>query len=284
MMHGQGVAYGAGTIINAIATWRGVAFGIGLTTTVDVSLQNADHTHIEARADEGADPALMIRCVQLVLARFGLFCEGEVSSKSDIPIARGLKSSSAVANATVIATLRALGKYLPAEEVVKLGVRAALDTGVSITGAYDDACASLFGGVVFTDNRRMALLKRDVLHAEVMIYVPATSQLTSGVNVGRCRLMAPFVEEVYRLAMNGAYYTAMTLNGLIYCAALGYDTEVVIDALRCGASGCGLSGTGSAYIALFKEPTEGMDVLESLWRARGATVIRTRVINTSVEV
>ncbi|MHC1592518.1 MAG: shikimate kinase, partial [Methermicoccaceae archaeon] len=164
------------------------------------------------------------------------------------------------------------------------GVRAALDAGVSITGAYDDACASFFGGVVLTDNRRMILFKRDVLDAEVMIYVPSASQLTSGVNVGRCRLIAPFVEEAYKLAVSGAYDRAMTLNGFLYCAALGYDTDVVMDALRCGASGCGLSGTGSAYTALFREDRDGMDVLEGLWRARGATVIRTRVTNLGVEV
>ncbi|MHC1602735.1 MAG: shikimate kinase [Methermicoccaceae archaeon] len=283
-MHGQGTAYGAGTVINAIATWKGSAFGIGLTTTVDVSLEEANRTHIEAKSNEGTDCTLMIRCVQLVLARFGLSCEGTVSSKSNIPIARGLKSSSAVANAAVVATLRALGRELPSEEVVRLGVRAALDAGVSITGAYDDACASFFGGVVLTDNRRMILFKRDVLDAEVMIYVPSASQLTSGVNVGRCRLIAPFVEEAYKLAVSGAYDRAMTLNGFLYCAALGYDTDVVMDALRCGASGCGLSGTGSAYTALFREDRDGMDVLEGLWRARGATVIRTRVTNLGVEV
>ena len=209
--------------------------------------------------------------------------EAETVQGSKVKI-RVKKGKVKVDNATVVATLRALGRKLPSEEIVRLGVRAALDTGVSITGAYDDACASFFGGVVLTDNRRMILFKREVLDAEVMIYVPSESQLTSGVNVGRCRLIAPFVEEAYKLAVNGAYDRAMTLNGLLYCAAFKYDTDVVMDALRCGASGCGLSGTGPAYIALFRDDRDGMDVLDGLWRARGATVIRTRVTNLGVEV
>jgi len=282
MMKGRGMAYGAGTIVNAIATWKGAAFAIGLTTTVEVSLVHSDEMHIEAKMDTPTDPSLMLRCAELVLERFGMTCEGVVASKSDIPIASGLKSSSAVANATVMATLEAIGERLPPEEVVRMGVRAALETGVSITGAYDDACASFFGGVVLTDNRHMRIEMRDTLGAEVMVYVPKRSQLTSEVDVGACTLLAPFVHEAYAMAREGRYAEAMTINGLLYGAALGYGSDVVMDALQCGAAGCGLSGTGPAYTALFVDGD--MDALEERWRSRGATVIKTRVVNEGVEV
>lgn len=281
-MKGKGRAYGAGTIVNAIATWKGAAFAIGLTTTVEVTLRHSDEMRLKARMDTPTDPSLMLRCAELVLGRFGMVCEGVVASKSDIPIASGLKSSSAVANATVMATLRAIGESLPPEEVVRIGVRAALDTGVSITGAYDDACASFLGGVVLTDNRHMHIEMRDTLDAEVMVYVPDRRQLTSEVDVGACTLLAPFVHEAYAMAERGRYAEAMTINGLLYGAALGYGSDVVMDALRCGAVGCGLSGTGPAYTALFVDGD--MDALEQMWKRRGATVIRTRVVNEGVEV
>jgi len=37
----------------------------------------------------------------------------------------------------------------------------------------------------------------------------------------------------------------MTLNGLLYCTALGFDTDVMMHALELGVTGVSLSGTGS---------------------------------------
>ena len=51
-----------------------------------------------------------------------------------------------------LATIAALGKTLDDLELVKLGVDAAFDAKVTVTGAFDDACASYFGGAVITDN------------------------------------------------------------------------------------------------------------------------------------
>ncbi len=62
-------------------------------------------------------------------------------------MARGLKSSSAAANAIALATTAALERSLDDVTVVKLGVDGALDAKVTITGAFDDACASYFGGI-----------------------------------------------------------------------------------------------------------------------------------------
>ena len=76
----------------------------------------------------------------------------KIKTQSNIPIARGLKSSSVAANATALATTAALGKTLDDLEIIKLGVEAAFDAKVTVTGAFDDACASYFGGIVITDN------------------------------------------------------------------------------------------------------------------------------------
>jgi len=58
----------------------------------------------------------------------------KVATKSQIPIASGLKSSSAAANAAVLATVDALGEKLESLEAIKIGVQAALDAKVTITG------------------------------------------------------------------------------------------------------------------------------------------------------
>jgi len=284
-MHGHGCANGAGTIVNAIAIWKGAAFCIDLKTTADVNLEecsdagDGDAGRITGRIENAdtADTALITRCVSLVLDRFGYRCDGVVTTRSEIPIARGLKSSSAAANATVLATLDAIGETLPLMDVVSMGVRAALDVGVTITGAFDDACASALGGIVITDNRNMELVERLEYESDVLIYLPEEKAFTADTDVTRSKAIAPLVEVAYRLALDHDFESAMTLNGLLYCAALGFDTEIVMSALKLGVSGVSLSGTGSAYTALVGR--DQIKELKGCWSDLGGSVIQTRIVN-----
>ncbi len=285
-MHGHGYANGAGTIVNAIAIWKGAAFCIDLATTADVELDECSDAgdaegagRITGRIEnaDAADTALITRCVSLVLDRFGYRCDGVVTTRSEIPIARGLKSSSAAANATVLATLDAIGEALPLPEVVSMGVRAALDVGVTITGAFDDACASALGGIVITNNRNMELVERLEYESDVLIYLPEEKAFTADTNITRSKAIAPLVEVAYQLALDHDFENAMTLNGLLYCAALGFDTEIVMSALEIGVSGVSLSGTGSAYTALVGR--DQIQELKGCWSDMGGSVIQTRIVN-----
>ncbi len=276
MRTGYACAFGAGTIINAIATWKGAAFCLDLKTEAEVIL--TEDKKITGYIEEGGDTRLIERCVELVLSRFGSSYGAKVSTKSEIPIASGLKSSSAAANAAVLATLDALGERLPPLEAIKIGVQAALDSRVTITGAFDDACASMLGGFVVTDNKKNELISRVERDSEVLILAPEKKVFSSNTNVARSRLIGQWVELAYREALAGNYEKAMTLNGFLYCAALGFSTEPMFTALETGIEGVSLSGTGPAYTALGS--TELLDKLEPVWRRMGGKVIRTKVINT----
>lgn len=273
---GYACAFGAGTIINAIATWKGAAFGIDLKTEAEVIL--TDSKKITGYMEEGGDTSLIERCVELTLLRFGSKSGAKVSTKSEIPIASGLKSSSAAANAVVLATLDALGEKLPPLEAIKLGVQAALDSKVTITGAFDDACASMLGGFVITDNKKMELISRVERTSSVLILAPPKKVYSSATNVARSRLIGRWIEHAYKEALAGNYENAMTLNGFLYCAALGFGTEPLFAALEAGIEGVSLSGTGPAYTALGSP--ELLDKLEPVWRRMGGKVIRTKVNNT----
>ncbi|MCQ1535830.1 shikimate kinase [Methanosarcina sp. KYL-1] len=275
---GHACASGAGTIINAIATWKGAAFGIDLKTFAKVELFEGE-TGISGSIEgmpEG-DTRLIERCVELTLGQLGLELGGTVRTGSEIPLAGGLKSSSAAANATVLATLEAVGEALPPLEIVKLGVRAAKEVGVTVTGAFDDACASFFGGVVITDNREMELVKREEFESKVLIFAPARRAFSADTDVKRSRLIAPYVELAYGLALEGDYERAMTLNGFLYCGALGFDTEYMLRALECGVKGVSLSGTGPSYAALVGQ--EQVKELKQAWESCG---LEGKVIETSI--
>jgi shikimate kinase len=273
---GYAYAYGAGTIINAISTWKGAAFGIELKTEAEVVL--TDTKKILGYIEEGGDTRLIERCVELTLLHFGSTSGAKVATMSEIPIASGLKSSSAAANATVLATLDALGEKLEPLEAVKIGVQAAIEAKVTITGAFDDACASMLGGFVITDNKRKELINRVERESEVLILAPDKKVFSSDTNVARSRLIGRWVELAYNEALNGNFEKAMTLNGFLYCAALGFSTEPMMAALEIGIEGVSLSGTGPAYTALGSP--ELLDELEPVWRGIDGKVIRTKVNNS----
>jgi shikimate kinase len=269
---GRGKASGAGTIINAIATYKGSAFGIDLWTHAEMELGEdfkGIEGEIEQEGEKSADTRLIERCVELVLRKFDLPLHAYVKTRSEIPIGSGLKSSSAAANAAVVATLDAIGgeakEKISALEAIRTGVDAALDVGVSITGAFDDACASMLGGIVITDNRKRELIKRVEKDSAVLIFVPREKAFTADTDVNRSRLIAPWVNRAYELALGGRFEEAMTLNGFLYCAALNFDPEPMLKALECGVKGVSLSGTGPSFVALVNEEEEKEKRLRAAW-------------------
>ncbi len=282
MTKGRASACGAGTIINAIATWSGSAFAIDLRTTAEVELiEGIDSIRGEVAGGDG-DTTLIERCVKLVLDRFDHGGGARVRTSSEIPIARGLKSSSAAANATVLATLDALDEKMEPLETIRLGVQTAFDAGVTITGAFDDAAASYLGGIVVTDNREQLLVKRVEREAEVLVFVPESQAFTADTDVAMSRLIGPWVDIAYDLALDEEFEKAMTLNGFLYCSALGFDPKPMLLALEAGATGVSLSGTGPAFAALVC--IDEIDAVIKAWNNLKGKIIRTKIDNTGARM
>jgi shikimate kinase len=172
-LRGEASAPGAVTIVNAIATLKGSAFAVDLRTRATVELEEGA-SGIEGSTDVDVDTTLIETCVENTLNRIGVEAGGTVETETEIPPESGLKSSSAAANATVLATLDALdaADALEPLETILIGVESARETGVTITGALDDATASMLGGVVLTDNSKDELLRREEFDTHVAVYVP----------------------------------------------------------------------------------------------------------------
>ena len=271
-MNGKALAisHGAATIVNAIALGKGAAFGVDLFTKAQVELTEEPHViESEISSDPKENPLLIEKTVSAVLRRFQVEKQfgAKVKTWSNIPIARGLKSSSAAANAVALATTVALGKTLDDLEVVKLGVQAAFEAKVTVTGAFDDACASYFGGVVVTDNLNCKLVKQEMLTGDfaVLFHVPPKKAYTADSNVNKLQTLKPQVEAAYNEALRGHYWGALTLNGLIYSAALHFNAKIAVDALAAGAKAAGLCGKGPATTAVVpKDKVEAVkDALQS---------------------
>lgn len=279
-MKGHARAPAAGTVLNALATGVGSAFAIDMETRATVALHEEGGVTGEIAEDDSADTSLIERCVELSLERYGegTYKGGTVRTESDIPIAAGLKSSSAAANATVLATLDALGEAsVDRVEATLVGVEAARDVGVTVTGAFDDASASMLGGVTVTDNNDDRLLAQDTFERSVAVYVPPEQAFSAEADVNACKRIGIVAEAVADLATSGAYEQAMTINGFAYTAALNFSAEPMLDVLP-DVDGVSLSGTGPSTVAIGTE--EAIAAAARIWDERPGTV---RITTTDQE-
>jgi shikimate kinase len=272
---------GSATVINAIATGYGSAFGIGRYVTAEVKLKSSK---ITCKSDKDVDTTLMELCVKKVLENFDVHTGVSVKTYSDLPVASGLSSSSATSNAVTLATVLAISKkYMPEYqldkfEVLNMAIDASLDAGVTITGAFDDASASFFGGLTITDNMQRKILKsQDMEKQNILIYMPDKKSITAQSDIGRMKLLAPYVKLAFHEALKGDIYKALTLNGLLYCAALEFNPNIALDALSAGAVAAGLSGTGPSFVAITDD--RFLDAVLNAWGQYEGNVMHVDVDN-----
>ena len=138
---------GSATIINAIATGFGSAFGIGLNIECEAKSIGSG---IKCYNDVGASTDLMDLCVKKVFEKYGIDENNfglELKTKSTLPMASGLSSSSASSNAVVAISSKIISDEfnlnpLSDLEIINLAIDASIEAGVTITGSFDDATAS----------------------------------------------------------------------------------------------------------------------------------------------
>ncbi len=279
---GQGVgvasACASATVVNAIATGKGAAFGIDLRVMSKVKLTSDKKISGRVLGVKGESPKLIEICVKKVLNHLGLIKSygALIETGSDIPIAVGLSSSSAAANAAVMATFAALDKKPKPKLVLDLAIDAAFEAKVTITGALDDAAASFYGHGVVTDNLKQKILNHFELDPKLMvlIHVPPSKFYTSKTSSIALKPIKEVIEMVHNMARRGEVMKALTINGLLYASSLGYDPMVAIEAISKGALAAGLSGTGPATIALAK-PRDAI-IIAREWQAWNGRIIITR--------
>jgi shikimate kinase len=238
---------------------------------------------------DASDPHLLVaRSIEYALKVLKLkippSLQLSVKIKSDIPTAVGLKSSSAVSVATTKAVFGLFSKEADSLTILRTSCRASRDSKASITGAYDDAAASLLGGVAFTDNSRFKLIKHARLSRSlgsmVALLVPKRRKvLTSSLGPSSYSSYRRESLLAFRLAMAGDFQSAMILNSSIQCEALNYSMGPVATALAAGASAAGITGKGPAVAAICRS-AKTLRRVKQEWKEEysDCRVITTRVV------
>lgn len=206
---------------------------------------------------------------------------GRVVVGSNIPIAFGLKSSSAVINAAVLATINAANSQLSAKEILDISTRTAIQANISVTGALDDATASLLGGFCITDNNKKLLLWHVPVPYEIiaLIFIPSKYKARKTVEfydeITNFRQNTLEMQEIIKIAKKD-FLTSMIRNGYLVARSFGYDTSPMDIALENRALGVSITGTGPAIAALCHKKDE-IHIIKAWSRLNPSLVLRSRV-------
>ena len=264
---GLGVAHGAVSVLNAIGTGIGGAVSVsGLYTRAEAW----KHSEVEIQSTIEGQGRIVVskRIIDAVLEVLSVFGVRGFKAKitSNIPLEAGLKSSSAFINALVAAVLDAHGYNIPAREIASLTSLITLKAGLSVTGAFDDAIATIDHGVFITNNEaRSILASYTPPPLEVAISASHGRLHISNVDVSSFKRLAPLYEKAIRLALNGRWLEAATLNGFATMVATRrldlhdhLKRALVLDEVL----SAGVSGKGPALFAIATDTRR----LRRLWR------------------
>ena len=273
--------HGAVSILNAVANGKGSALGISLKVSSQVTLTDSDGITLESKG-EIRDDKLVRAVVNRTIPKELLDKHGvNVKVDSEIPVGYGLKSSGAVSNAIALACLKIVRDRFPDLDAINSAVDASLDAKVTITGAFDDACASYFGGFVVTDNHARKIIRQEQAPSDLyaIIFVPAKAERADPTKL---KTLSSFFDEAFKLAQNAEYWEAMMLNGILVSAGLAIPYKPIKEAVERGALSASVSGNGPALAAVAYEWK--LDDIVKCWQGYDGKVIVSKVNNEKAKV
>jgi len=248
----KAVMHGAVSIVNAIATGKGATLGISLNVESII-----EATPGSGLVFENKESSLSSRLIKSVIEKAVPKNDLEkyklrISLKSEIPSGYGLKSSSAISSVISLACAKLFRPQINDLEVLRHGVEASIESKVSITGAFDDACACYFGGFAVTDNHNLKIVKSEKAPEDLsaIIFIPRSRKRG---NVNKLKILEGVFAQAWTLASNSDYWNAMLLNGLATSTILHSDPRILTSVVEAGALAASVSGNGPSIAAIAKK-------------------------------
>ena len=203
-----------------------------------------------------------------------------VNLESEIPTGYGLKSSSAISSAVALACAKIFKPNMTDQQILLAGVDASIESKVSITGAYDDACSCYFGGFNVTDNAKKKIVHSEKIPSNLVAVIFIPKNRKRG-NVKNLKMLSSVFDNAWKLAKNSNYWEAMIINGLATSTILNSDPKIITDLLEKGALGASVSGNGPAVAAIVKKGNESG--VKKVFSSLEGNIIVSKVNNKKAE-
>jgi len=273
--------HGAISIVNAIATGKGAALGISKKVNVEMETSYGKGVIIEVE-NKSMSSRLINRVIEKIVTKNELSkTKLKVSLDTEIPTGYGLKSSSAISTAVAMACAKLFKPNMNDTEILNAGVKASIETKVSLTGAYDDACACYYGGFVVTDNHRKKLVHSEkcLNRVSAVIFIPKSRKRG---DVRNLKASSSDFEQAWNLAKKSDYWNAMILNGLATSAILSSEPKIIPKLIENGALGASVSGNGPSIAAIVRN--DSISKIKKIFSSLDGNTTVSEINNKKAEV
>jgi len=281
MVKSKATVHGAVSIVNAIATGKGATLGISLKVEATVEAERGKGITIESDS-KNLSSRLILKTVEKIVPKKELD-KNKIIIKlnSEIPTGYGLKSSSAISSAVALACAKIFKPKATDQQILVAGVDASIESNVSITGAYDDACSCYYGGFNITDNqRRTRIASKDApTNLIAVIFIPKNRRRG---NIRKLKVLDSVFNSAWELAKKSNFWEAMTINGLATATILNSDIKIIPNLLEKNAIAASVSGNGPAIAAITKKSNESN--IKKVFAALDGKVIVSKINNKKAEV
>jgi shikimate kinase len=280
MAKAKAIVHGAVSLVNAIANKKGATLGISLTVEAIVETSPGKGIVIQSK-NKTLSSRLITATIEKILTKKDLEQNKiTVTLESEIPTGYGLKSSSAISSAVALACAKIFKPNMTDQQILLAGVDASIETKVSITGAYDDACSCYFGGFNVTDNSKKKIILSQKIPSNLVAIIFVPKNRKRG-NVKNLKTLSSVFENAWKLAKNQNYWEAMIINGLATSTILNSDPSIITELLDKGALGASVSGNGPAIAAIVKKGNESN--IKKVFSSLEGNIIVSKVNNKKAE-
>jgi shikimate kinase len=227
----KAVVHGAVSLVNAIANKKGATLGISLSVEAILETSPGKGIVIQSK-NKTISSRLINKTVEKILTKKELEQNKiTLSLESEIPTGYGLKSSSAISSAVALACAKVFKPKFTDQQILLAGVDASIESKVSITGAYDDACSCYFGGFNVTDNAKKKIVCSEKIPSNLIAIIFIPKNRKRG-NVKNLKTLSTVFENAWTLAKNSNYWEAMIINGLATSTILNSDPKIITNLLK----------------------------------------------------
>ncbi len=281
MVKAKATVHGAISLVNAIAIKKGATLGIALKVEATVEASSGNGIILKSK-NKSLSSRLINKTVEKIVSKKDL---GQnkitITLDSEIPTGYGLKSSSAISSAVALACAKIFKSKFTDKQILLAGVDASIESKVSITGAFDDACSCYYGGFNVTDNAKKKRIhfEKGPTNLVVVIFIPKNRKRG---NLKNLKPLSSVFEKAWELARKANYWEAMIINGLTTASILNSDPEIITSLIEKGALGASVSGNGPAVAAITKKENEAN--IKKVFSTLEGNLIISKVSNKKAEV
>ena len=273
--------HGAVSLVSAIANKKGATVGISLKVEAIVETSEGKGIVIQSE-NKSLSSRLINKTIEKIVTKKDLEKNKiTVTLTSEIPTGYGLKSSSAISSAVALACAKIFKPKLTDHQILLSGVEASIESKVSITGAYDDACSCYYGGFNVTDNgkRKRIQFEKVPTNLIAVIFIPKNRKRG---NLKKLKILSPIFNNAWELAKEKKYWESMIINGLATSTILNSDPKIIVDLIEKGALGASVSGNGPSIAAIVKKENESN--IKKIFGALEGNIIVSKINNKKAEV